>query len=100
MTSLTSGARGTSLSLRRFATRLAGTYAILYALTTGLALFAPWARLITWVGQEFLALGLTPNLPANGVLDSAYHFAQAWTVLLIAFVGAALWTLLDRRAAR
>ena len=56
---------------------------------------ALWAKTVPWVGRGVLDLEVA--LKVNGSGDQAFHYVQAFCILVLAVMVAAVWTLLDRR---
>lgn len=60
--------------------------------------FAPlWDALVPWVARNVFRVTATLPAPGNGSGDTTYHYVQAFCVLTLAVLAAAVWTLCDRR---
>jgi hypothetical protein len=62
-------------------------------------LFAPyqklWDALVPWVGRHLFSVAITVH--PNGSGDTTYNYVQVLCYLVIALLGTAIWSLLDRR---
>ncbi|MBK9036009.1 MAG: hypothetical protein IPL61_32970 [Myxococcales bacterium] len=94
--------------LRRLGLRFALLYPILYALPFPFDLVPPaefaveWygerqAQVASWFGQLLLGVHVDPASPVTGSGDRPLDYVIVFTVAVLALLGAAVWTAVERR---
>jgi hypothetical protein len=78
---------------RRAVFRFLLIYLLLY--NTKLPGEALWGKLVPWVGKQVFNLEAVARVTGSG--DTAYHYLQAFCVLVISAGLAAVWSLCDAR---
>lgn len=94
--------------LRRHAFRFLALYSLLYALPFPLDLIPgpsllaelyvqAWHAVIPWVGRAVLGIDYEIPLAPTGSGDTTAEYVKLFSILVLALVGSAVWSLLDRR---
>ncbi len=59
----------------------------------------PFHKLIPWIGKHILHLSYDITVFTNGSGDTTYDYVVIFFIFILALVGAAIWSVLDRRRA-